>query len=208
MPLSNGTRLYARSDFAALTGAIPIDLLRSRLSGLPQTVTIIDVRFTPQQDGVIVEWLTFPGAADVQAVDDSIATFAGGTTSSAPLEVESLGITSATSSALVDVIDTTTPPLDAGTYQVFWNSLVGMLAAVANTGVRGVITLTRIRGAANVSRQWEHNWTMQQPQLFGGGITFQCAAGDRIRVLLQVGKVGTPAATAQMAMARITIDQI
>lgn len=70
------------------------------------------------------------------------------------------------------------------------------------------MTLTRIRGANEVSRAYEHNWDRLQPQTFSGPLTFQCAAGDRIRVRLQIGKIGAPAATAQLSMARVTIDQI
>jgi hypothetical protein len=83
-----------------------------------------------------------------------------------------------------------------------------MLATVANAGVRGVLTLTRTQGASAVSRSWEHNWNLQQPQTFSGCITFLCREGATLRALLQVAKVGAPAATAQMAVARITADKI
>jgi hypothetical protein len=200
---------FLREAFTALVGNIPIALLRSELMALPLTVPVSDARMMLMGNGVIVEWLGEPPTVqDRQAVRDKVAAFVGGTTTSEPIEVESLPITSATTAALVDVIDVTTPPGNGGTIQIMWCALVGMLATVANAGVRGVITLTRIRGATQVVRQYEHNWTRQEPQLFGSGITFKCQAGDKIRVLLQVGKVGAPAATAQMAMARVTIDPI
>jgi hypothetical protein len=201
---SNYERFYPRGDFVALTGPVPAPLLEPALLGLTLTVPIADVRLT-STSGVIVKWQDIPTGADITAVDAAIAAFAGGTTTSAPIEIESLGITSATTATLVDVIDHMTLPREAGTYQILWTSLVGMLATVTNAGVRAVITLTRSDG---VSRQWEHNWNLQQPQTFAGGITFKCTAGQTIRARLQVSKLGAPAATAQMAMARITIDQL
>lgn len=204
-------RSYPRADFLALPGSIPLPLLRAVLGAVPQTVSIIDVRLTPQQDGAVVEWLGRPATADVQAIDDAIAAFAGGATTSEPFELESLASTNAPSDgSLATVIDFTTPSLDGGTYQVLWAALVGMLATVANTGVRGLITLTRMNadGSGAVTRSWEHNWTMQQPQTFSGGITFKCQTGQKIRARLQVQKLGVAAATAQIGGSRITIDQI
>lgn len=158
-------------------------------------------------DTIMVEWTTFPSQADIPRLDAAVEEFTGGSTDE-PFEVESLDATSATTSNLVGVIDFTTPPLDSGTYQVTWNALVGMLATVANTGVRGVLTLTRTQGSDVVSRQWEHNWNLQQPQLFGSVTTFRCQSGATIRAHLQVAKLGAAAATAQMGGARVTIDKI
>ncbi len=205
-------KTFYSSEFTALGGALAAnkDVIDAALASItpPLTVPINETRLALGGAALIVEWATLPPSSDVAAVTAKVPTIVGVTTSSEPVELESLGVTSATDGTLVDKIDFTTPPLSKGTYQVIWDSLLGMLATVANTGVRGVITLTRTRGASSVSRQWEHNWTMQQPQLFGSGITFKCEAGDTIRARLQVAKVGAAAATAQMSMARITIDQI
>ncbi len=206
-------KTYYSSEFTALGGASLAEnksVIDAALLSItpPLSVPINETRLALGGAALIVEWAALPLSADVAAVSAKIPTIVGVATTSAPIEIESLGITSATDGTLVDKIDFTTPPLSKGTYQVLWTSLVGMLATVANTGVRGVITLTRTRGATSVSRQWEHNWTMQQPQTFGCGITFQCEAGDTIRARLQVAKVGVAAATAQMATARITIDQL
>jgi hypothetical protein len=200
---------FLRAEFTSLVGNISIALLRTELIALVLSVPITDARMMLLGNGVTVEWLGEPPTvADRQAVRDKVASFVGGTTTSAPIEVESLGITSATTAALVDVIDVTTPPRDGGTYLIVTASLLGMLATVANTGVRGVVTMTRIRGATSKSRQWEHNWTRAEPQFFGPCLDFRCEAGDVLRVLMQVGKVGAAAATAQMSMARVSIDQI
>lgn len=199
--------LFARSEFVAVPGGQQLsrELLLAYLSQLVWSVPIIGLEIVP--DGAVVQWAALPSSADQTQMLAAVAAFPGGVTSRAPIEVESLGITPATSAVLVDVIDVTTPLLEEGTYACEWTTLVGMLATVANTGVRGLITWSRIRGAVIVSRAYEHNWTMQQPQLFGAGLTFTCQAGDKIRALLQVAKVGAAAATAQMAMARITIDR-
>lgn len=207
MPFSPFPRYYTRTDFAALSGPVPIPLLTSSLRLLTLTLPVRDVRAT--LDGAVVEWESLPPQADINAVDAAVAAFTGGATTAEPFELESLGVTNEAAGALVDKIDFTTPGLDAGTYQVLWAALVGMLATVTNAGVRGLITLTRMNGDGSgaVSRPWEHNWNLQQPQTFSGGITFKCTAGQKIRARLQVQKVGA-AATAQMASARITIDQI
>lgn len=199
--------LYPRDEFVLLPVEQDIrrDLFLAFIAPMVWSVPIIGFEVLP--DGAVVQWAAVPSENDLDQMAGAVAAFPGGVTSSAPIEVESLAVVSTNTGALVDVIDTTTPMLEAGTYAVEWTSLVGMLATVANTGVRGVITLSRIRGAAVVSRQYEHNWTMQQPQLFGAGLTFTCAAGDKIRALLQVQKLGVAAATAQMGMARISIDR-
>ena len=103
----------------------------------------------------------------------------------------------------------TTPPRDAGTYQILTTCMVGMLATVANTGVRGTVTYQLIRGGAVAAeRSYSHGWNQQEPQTFSAPLTFECQAGDRIRARLQVTKLGVAAATAQLARARVTIDQL
>jgi hypothetical protein len=198
-----------REAFTSLQGDVPLELFKQTLLTLPLTVPITDVRRSPSGNAIVLEWFGDPPSiADRGAVNDAAAAFVGGVTTSAPIEIESLGITSATTATLVDVIDVTTPPRDGGTYLIVTDSQVGMLATVANAGVRGLVTMTRIRGATSKTRVWEHNWTRAEPQFFGPSLDFRCEAGDVLRVLMQVGKVGTPAATAQMSMARVSIDQI
>ncbi len=200
-------KYYAQSEFVAMAGVtVDASQFETFLSTVSLSVPLVEAY---EQNGFIaVEFGDLPSPTDLAAVDAAVAAFVAVPPTTEPLVVESLGITSAATSTLIDVIDVTTPPRDAGTYQVLWNCLVGMLATVASTGVRGVITLTRTQGADVVSRQWEHNWNLQQPQTFSGGITFECQAGATIRARLQVAKIGVAAATAQMAVARITADKI
>lgn len=200
-------KYYAQNEFLAM-GGIPVDAAQFEtfLSTLDFSVDVLDVYEV--DSFVAVQFNQLPTQGDFNLLDGAVAGFVAVPPTDAPLEVESLGITSATSSALVTVIDQTTPPRDAGTYRVDWCCLVGMLAAVANTGVRGLITLTRTQGSDVITRSWEHNSSLQQPQTFSGGITFKVEQGATIRALLQVAKVGAPAATAQMAVARITADKI
>lgn len=210
MALTNINRFYQRAEFVSLLAGFDLDIdqISAQLGSLSLSAPVVNVERLSQNEGILVQWEVMPTAGDIVAVDGVIAAFTGGAVSSDPVEVESLGITNATTSTLVTVIDVTSTPRERGKYLVTWDSLIGMLAAVANTGARGVITLTRTRGASSVSRQWEHNWTLPQPQLFGSGLTFSCEAGDTIHVLLQIAKVGAPAATAQMAVARVTIDRV
>lgn len=210
----NFRKTFYAHQFTALGGgslAENKDVIDAALTTIapPLSLPVNETRLALGGAALIVEWAALPSAADVAAVTALVPTIVGVVTTSAPIELESLGTTTTTDAVTpVDKIDFTTQPLDAGTYQVMWDALVGMAATVANTGVKGIITLQRIRGATIVERQWTHGWNQQEPQLFGSGISFQCNAGDRIRVRLQVLKLGVAAATAAMGMARITIDQI
>ena len=210
MALTNINRFYQRADFVSLLPGFDLDVdqISAQLSSLSLTVPVANVERLSQNEGILVQWEVLPSNADIAAVDGAVAAFTGGVVSSSPVEVESLGVTTALTASLVNVIDVTSTPREKGKYLVTWNSLVATLAVIANTGVRGVVTLTRTRGATSVSRQWEHNWNLPQPQLFGSALTFDCEAGDTIRVLLQVAKAGLLVATAQMAMARVTIDRV
>lgn len=158
-------------------------------------------------DTIAVEWSTFPSQADLPLLTAAVQEFTGGSTD-APIEVESLGVTTAPDGSLVDVIDVTSPPRDAGTYMASWNSIIALSSTVPDTGVRAVFTVTRTQGADVASRQWEHTWILQQPQHFGGSVTFLLATGGTIRVQLQVAKLGGGAAVAQLAGARVTINKL
>jgi hypothetical protein len=207
MSATDFRKYYAQAEFIAMN-SIPVDAAQFKtfLSTLGFSVPVVDVYEV--DSFVAVQFNALPLQADFNTLDAAVASFVAVPPTDEPLEIESLGITSATSSSLVTVIDVTTPPRDAGTYRVDWCCLVGMLAVVANTGVRGLITLTRTQGANVITRSWEHNSSLQQPQTFSGGITFKVEQGATIRAHLQVAKVGTPAATAQLAVARITADKI
>lgn len=208
------TRSYPPEDFAALVGWPPtvaqFEQLRAQLTALALSVPLVDVRFAPRKSGALVEFSAPPTSQDYGAVDGAIAGFAPSATTAAPLVAEQSGIASATvQDAVVEVLDVTTPPRDAGTYQALMTCMVGMLATVANAGVRGSLTYQLIRGAAVAAeRPYSHGWNQQEPQTFSAPITFECQAGDRIRARLTLTKLGAPAATAQLARARITIDQL
>lgn len=200
-------KYYAQSEFIAMA-SVPVDpaQFETFLTTLSFSVAVVDVYAIT--GFIAVQFDALPTPSDFTTLDAAVASFVAVPPTDAPLEVESLGITSATTTTLVDVIDATTPPRDAGTYRVDWCCLVGMLATVVNAGVRGVVTLTRTQGANVVTRTWEHNWNLQQPQTFSGGRTFLVTQGATIRVRLQVSKIGAPAATAQMASAVVTVDKI
>lgn len=207
-------RTYYAFQFVALGGGSlaenkpVIDAALASISP-PLSVPVNETRLALGGGALIVEWQELPSAADVLQVDALIPAIVGVATTSAPIEVEALAVVDNATTVLVDVIDVTTPPRDAGTYQIMWASLIAMLAVVANAGVRVVITLTRSNGDGSgpVSRSWESNWDRQQPLAFTGGITFQVLAGQRLRARLQFARIGV-AATGRLSQARITIDQI
>ncbi len=132
---------FAIGEFVALIGAIPIALLTSRARELALSVPLTDVFITPQRLAVVFEFSDFPTAADRLALANLVATFTGGSTTSQPFEYNSFGVSTSTSSTPVTKLDNTTPPLDAGTYQVLWTTSLRMQAVIANTGVEATIRL-------------------------------------------------------------------
>lgn len=204
MAQSNFTRIYLRAEFTSLVGNIPIALLATTLTALALSVPILDVRFTPQQNAVIVEWNTFPSAADITALDAAVAAFIGGTTTSQPFEYNSFAVSTSASSTPVTKIDQTTPPLDAGTYQVLWTTSLRMQAVIANTGVQADITLSRSDG---VSVHQDDAWDLTNRHAFNGALTFQMLAGQTIRSQLTFNRLGA-SGTAEMSGVRITVDKI
>jgi hypothetical protein len=204
MAQSNFTRIYLREEFTALVGNIPIALLAAQLTALALSVPVLDVRLTPQQHAVIVEWNAFPSAADLTALDAAIAAFVGGETTSQPFEYNSFAVSTTTSSTPVVKLDNTTPPLDAGTYQVLWTTSLRMQAVVANTGVQADVTLTRSDG---VVVHQDDAWNLSNRHAFNGAITFQVTAGQTIRSQLTFQRLGA-SGTAELSGARITVDKI
>lgn len=204
MAESNYTRIYLREEFTSLVGNIPIELLATTLTGLVLSVPIFDVRLTPQEHAVIVEWNAFPSAADITAIDAAVAAFAGGATTSSPFEYNSFGVSTSTSTTPVVKINQTTPALDAGTYQVIWTSSIRMQAVIANTGVEGKIRLTRSDGAFV---EQDDAWDLANRHAYNGAITFQILAGQTITSLLTFSRLGA-SGTAEMSGARITVDKI
>jgi hypothetical protein len=199
-------RRYTQTDFLALATSIGegIPLLRTALAELTLTVPVSDVRLDLSANAAIVEWLTLPTSGDVAAVDAVIAAFTGGTTTSAPIEINSFATATSTSATPVVKITHTTDPLDEGTYQVIWNSTTRMQAVIANTGVEGRISIARSDGAT-VSQA--DAWDLANAHVFNGAITFVILAGQTIAVTLSFLRLGA-SGTAEMSGARITIDKI
>lgn len=199
--------IYERADFLALSGAIPLKLVTALLLQLPLESPIKDIKLIgpAANPALSVEWETLVSDDDVDLVDDFVATFAGGATTSQPFEIESLATSNESLGVFTDKIDFTTPLLDEGTYQVSWSSATQMLAAVTNTGVQAQFIVTRSDG---VSRTWPDTWDLAFPHFFGNCITFKVQTGQTIRTQLQFRKLGVAAATAQMGGVRVTIDQI
>lgn len=199
-------RRYTQTDFTSLATSIAegIPLLRTALAVLVLTVPVSDVRLDLSANAAIVEWLSLPSSADVAAVDAAVAAFTGGTTTSAPIEINSFGTVTSTSATPTVKITHTTGALDEGTYQVIWNSSIRMQAVIANTGVEGRISIARSDGATVAQTD---AWDLANNHVFNGAITFQILAGQTIAVTLSFLRLGA-SGTAEMSGARITIDKI
>lgn len=201
---TNFRRFYRPADFAALTGNLDIGLLRTALTALVLSTPIGNVELLAPGLGVRLEWDTLPSAADITAINAAVASFVGGTTTSSPFEYNSFAASTSTVGTPTTKLDNTTPPLDAGTYQVLWTTSLRMLAVIANTGIQADITLTRSDGAA--VRQ-DDSWDLNVRHAFNGAITFQVAAGQTLRSLLTFQRLGA-SGTAELSGARITVDKI
>jgi len=199
-------RRYTQADFTSLNTSIAegLPLLRTALALLTLTEPVYDVRLDPSQGAAIVEWVALPSTADVAAVDAAVAAFTGGTTTSAPIEINSFAAATSTIGTPTVKITHTTEPLDEGTYQVIWNSSIRMLAVIANTGVEGRIAISRSDGAS-VSQS--DAWDLANLHTFNGAITFVILAGQTITATLSFLRLGS-SGTAEMSGARITIDKI
>jgi hypothetical protein len=170
----------------------------------PLGVPINETRLALGGAALIVEWASLPSSADVAAVTAKVPTIVGAETTSEPFEFNSFAVSTSTSGVHAMKIDQTTPPLDAGTYQVIWNSSIRMQAVAANTGVEGKIRITRSDG---VFVEQDDAWNLANRHAFNGALTFTLLAGQTIRVQLSHARLGA-SGTAEMSGARVTIDQI
>lgn len=205
-------RTYQAFEFVGLGGGSVAEnkaIIDAALQSFapPLSKPVNETRVSLGGAALIVEWTSLPLQADIDRVNALIPTIVGVATTAQPIEVEALAVADNATTVLADVIDITTPPRDAGTYQIVAACQLGMLATVANAGVRAIWTFSRIRGADVVSRPYEDNWDLQQLHMFAAAITFTCLAGDRIRARLQFARIGV-AATARVSQARVTIDQL
>lgn len=204
MPQSNFIRSYFREDFTSLAGAIPIALLGNHLAALSLSIPVLDVRLFPLGNGVVVELGGFPTALDVTTLDNAVAAFVGGATTSQPFIFESFAVSTSNSGTPVVKINQTTPPLDEGTYQVSWASSIRMQSVIANTGVQADITLTSSGGG---SVHQDDAWNLANRHAYNGSQPFEIAAGQTITALLTFNRLGA-SGVAEMSGARITIDKI
>lgn len=207
MPQSNFRRYYYQHEFALLVGGLAANLalIDTAMRALPTSVPIGAIALFGGEAGVEVVWDGLPESADIDALDALVPTIAGGTTTSQPFVYESFALATSISGTPVVKIDQTTPPLDAGTYQVSWVSNIQMQAAIANTGVQATIRLERLPDGAAVEQP--DSWALNFPHAFNGSQPFQIAAGKRIRVLLTFARLGA-SGQAEMRGARITIDKV
>lgn len=204
MSFDQVSRFYQATEFPALVGTLERQMLHAHLTtGASYTVPIADVQLT-SSGGVRIDWESIPTTSDLATLEARIATFTGGSVSSAPIELNQFAASTTTSAAHQTKVDYTTPPLAAGTYQVLWVSTLRMLAVAANTGIEGKVVITR---SDNVSVQQTDAWDLANGHAFNGGITFVVAAGQTIRVQLTFARLGA-SGTAEMSGARVTIDQL
>jgi hypothetical protein len=176
-------RYYPRTDFVALVGSLKLAVFVTELRtlNLAGAEAFRDVRMLPD-GGAVVEWEARPADATLTAVNGKVAGFTGGSTSSAPIEINSFGNTTASNATPVNKISQTTPALDAGTYQVIWNCVLKMQSEVAGEGAKGLMTVTR---SDNVSLSQVDHWEKAVEHAFNGALPFVVTAGQTIAVLPQ-----------------------
>lgn len=208
MPESSFRRFYRREEFLALppTSDLDVGVLGTALGALALGTPIAEVRATePPGDGAVVEWKSLPtSGTDFPLVDAAIAAFAGGSTTSQPFVFLSAAASTTQSATHVPKLDQTTPLLDAGTYQVIWNSTLRMQAVIANTGIEGKIRLTKSDGS--FVEQLD-SWALSNGHAFNGAITFLVTAGQTIRAALTFARLGA-SGTAEISGVRVSLDKI
>lgn len=207
MPITNAKTFIEQGEFTALVGGLAanIGIIETQLRALVLTAQIAHVRLYGGEDGVEVEWGGPPSAADIAAVTALVPTITGGGTTSQPFVYESFALATSNSGVPVVKIDQTTPPLDAGTYQVSWVCNIQMAAVIANTGVQATIRLERLPDNAFVEQP--DAWDRAAPHAFNGSQPFQIQAGKRIRAVLTFVRLGA-SGQAEMRGARVTIDKV
>lgn len=202
-------KTYYAHEFTALGGgSLPENkpIIDAALAAIdpPLSLPVNETRIAIGGAALIVDWAGLPSSADVAAVTALIPTIVGVETTSEPFEFNSFAASTSTSAVHAMKIDQTTPPLDAGTYQVIWNSSIRMQALIANTGVEGKIRITRSDG---VFVEQDDAWDLANRHAFNGALTFTLLAGQTIRAQLSFARLGA-SGTAEMSGARVTIDQI
>jgi hypothetical protein len=196
-----------QSDFPVLVGSISEnkELFETGLTGLGLATPVNETRIAQGGASLIVEWATFASEADRDAVIAFALTFTGGTTSEAPIVATNAGPVTAPNATPVTVIDVTSPPLAAGTYQVVVSCQMRMQAEVVGDAARAILTLTT--PPASAPAQQEH-WGFAVSHAYNAVATFNRQAGQTIQVLLQVAEVGPGSGVAEITNARVTIDKI
>jgi hypothetical protein len=198
------TRFYRMIDFVALAGEVAApDQFATYLATKPLGNPLLLVQSIPNQ-GLIVQWPTWPGAGDIAIVDASVADYTAAPMTAAPIVINSSGSTTSASGVAVTKIDVTTPPRAKGTYGIDWACMIKITPVAANTGVLAKFKLIRSDGA-NV--EWQDAWDLSQPHFFGSAVTFDVEAGHTIRALLTLERLGA-SGIAEMWGARVSIDKI
>jgi hypothetical protein len=172
---------------------------RSDFLALPLSVPIVDVRSLPN-DAVSVEWETFITLADRLAVQSEIANLSQVGTTSEPFTVVNDGPIFAPNNTPVIVVQVTTPPLDAGTYQLSWVSMIRLTVAAANTAARSIINVNGI--------PQRHHWGEIVESAHNGSIPIKRLVGQTLTASLSIAKVGPGLVNAEMTGARLSIDKI
>lgn len=171
----------------------------------PLSVPVNETRLALGGAALIVEWATLPTQDDVDDVSDLIPTIVGVVTTSAPLSFPSAGVTTAANAVLVTKIDSTSPPLSAGTYAVTYQDQHRLQTAAAGDSAGVRITIT-VSGFAPFFQ--EDEWPFVLKHAYNYAVPIVIAAGQTIRAQSQVYKLGAGAAIAEVSKARFTIDKI
>jgi hypothetical protein len=189
-------KFYLLADFVAMAGAPPVaGQVQTALDAIGQIV-LVGSTFN---QSIFVEWPTLPSAGDLLAVGAVVAAFTGSSTTSAPIIVTSAQATTTTGAA-VSKLTLTTPPLDAGTYQIIFSCQIRMTAVVAGEAARAISTIN------GVSQQ--DHWGESVLKAYNGAATIQRTAGQTITVDLSIQEVGPGVGTAEMSQARISVDKL
>ena len=204
--------IYFPSDFSSLGvgGLVNIDTLRVAFTAAFPVDQLVELVAT---NTVRIISSVFPSSAELSALNAAVAAHTGFATTSGVQQFLNLGNVdtngAAGNSPFVSIFDITTPPLNAGSWIVLAATDLFMPTIVANTfivvefrvGINANPTV-RIGGTTYVSTDQAHSGGYDPHALL------DVTAGQQIHFILQIQKLGAPAAITRANNSRASLCKV
>lgn len=204
------TQAYSHEQFISVPSgqSVNLPILRGAIAALVLTAPVSNVE--PQRGGgALVSWEDLPVAADIAAVTAVVVAHTGLVTTSAPQQFSQLADVDAPSSTFVDVLNVQAQPAEAGTYLVLGATDLYMPAVVTNTFIRSEFAIQINAGPVIViSRTTFQSTDSAHSGGFNPHAMLALEAGQRLRMILRIAKLGAAAATARASNSRMSYCRV